>query len=428
MISKFSVIQMMEAAKKREEQKNKRSNIKKSKTSSCIGGIREEFIQSLTSYGFKLEQIMITHSKYKFTSVEEALQLMTRDPETKLFNHEFVSDYANINNNIKSNNNSQYNDAQSNYNGKENNQLNYNNEIPSTAMTRNNNNNITLKCLICYGEEKDHIDKIDFPIDINQKEKIKKMKNDNLITSKKYLSQVKKTTDLEILNQDYDENMCPICFDNSIENDYFSLQCKHRICEQCLKDYLRVNIREGKVNRLLCLYGGCNLTYPHNIVKQYTCSNDWEAYKRYVKNNERITIILNNQNIIHCPYPDCDELIELHNRESGMILPEHFVNCNEGHRFCLKCRRLEQNHQVSCESYEENLMNEISELNKLQKFHYKKCPNCNIIIEKAGGCNKMRCINCDFEFCWLCLQEYEDDHYAIYNFSGCPGLKYGKIV
>jgi hypothetical protein len=40
----------------------------------------------------------------------------------------------------------------------------------------------------------------------------------------------------------------------------------------------------------------------------------------------------------------------------------------------------------------------------------------------------MRCINCDFEFCWLCLREYTQDHYAMYNFLGCPGLKFGMII
>jgi hypothetical protein len=56
---------------------------------------------------------------------------------------------------------------------------------------------------------------------------------------------------------------------------------------------------------------------------------------------------------------------------------------------------------------------------------YKQCPNCYIIIEKDEGCNHMTCINCQFEFCWLCLKKYTEDHYAIYNLIGCPGMKYG---
>ena len=57
---------------------------------------------------------------------------------------------------------------------------------------------------------------------------------------------------------------------------------------------------------------------------------------------------------------------------------------------------------------------------------YKKCPQCRAIIEKNEGCNQMKCVNCDFEFCWLCLRAYSSDHYAIYNFTGCPGMRYSK--
>ena len=36
----------------------------------------------------------------------------------------------------------------------------------------------------------------------------------------------------------------------------------------------------------------------------------------------------------------------------------------------------------------------------------------------------MKCINCGFVFCWLCLREYTDNHYSIYNIKGCPGMRF----
>ena len=32
----------------------------------------------------------------------------------------------------------------------------------------------------------------------------------------------------------------------------------------------------------------------------------------------------------------------------------------------------------------------------------RECPKCAAFIEKAGGCNWIKCGRCTFEFCWLC--------------------------
>jgi len=37
---------------------------------------------------------------------------------------------------------------------------------------------------------------------------------------------------------------------------------------------------------------------------------------------------------------------------------------------------------------------------------FKCCPRCRVMVEKSGdGCEHMRCWQCGFEFCWLCLAD-----------------------
>lgn len=70
----------------------------------------------------------------------------------------------------------------------------------------------------------------------------------------------------------------------------------------------------------------------------------------------------------------------------------------------------------------ESLSKELKNMNK-----YKLCPECFIVIEKENGCNHMTCNYCYYEFCWLCLKAYSNDHYSYFNYNGCPGMLYRNI-
>ena len=58
------------------------------------------------------------------------------------------------------------------------------------------------------------------------------------------------------------------------------------------------------------------------------------------------------------------------------------------------------------------------------KKNIKKCPNCECWVQKEQtGCNNMTCSNiwCKFEFCWICGEAYDDNHYKN-PLSMCFGL------
>ena len=110
-----------------------------------------------------------------------------------------------------------------------------------------------------------------------------------------------------------------------------------------------------------------------------------------------------------CPWAGCDLCIML----PEVVALDVFCDC--GHGFCFKCK--EGAHvPLDCKSRE--LFNEkmnsesgVSDDNELwRKVNTKKCPKCNIDIQKNAGCMHMTCSQCKYDFCWLCQGDYRK-HY-----------------
>ena len=53
----------------------------------------------------------------------------------------------------------------------------------------------------------------------------------------------------------------------------------------------------------------------------------------------------------------------------------------------------------------------------------KKCPRCQIFTEKNEGCNHMTCVNCKYQWCWLCEGPYKYGHY---DSGKCAGHQFTK--
>ncbi|XP_054152753.1 E3 ubiquitin-protein ligase RNF19B-like [Oppia nitens] len=42
----------------------------------------------------------------------------------------------------------------------------------------------------------------------------------------------------------------------------------------------------------------------------------------------------------------------------------------------------------------------------------RPCPKCRAyIIKKNDGCNHMKCIQCKYEFCWICMGYWQESHH-----------------
>lgn len=377
MIEKFSMMNLLS-----DKDKKKNQFIPKNDTN-----ISEKLLKSLTDIGFSIDQVVTAFSKYNFKTIEEGIKILAKDEETHLYNHEFT---------------------------------------PFNTNDKNQG-----KCKMCNGERHEHFNVVSNTkdsqieiLDAIQRENYRKnILDGNYNKINKNVFEISK---INMQNIDiYEEDLCPICLSNKLSDEHFALSCRHLICVECVKNYFRINIQDGKLN-LKCLYGGCTLNYPSEIIKSFTTQKTWEQYKKYTK-NQKNRILLNSPNFIHCPYPDCDQILELENYDGRSPLPEQFISCDSNHEFCLKCRETRRTHRSGCSTTSNSLYEEIIRLDARNKDIFKQCPECNIIIEKFDGCNNVKCSNCNYQFCWLCMREYESDHYAIYNVSNCPGMKYGKL-
>ena len=482
LLNKFSVSYNLEQANR------KKHNAFLSKTGIKSNGIRNQVAQDLLELGYNIESLMMLLKIHPFTTVEEALNLLSKDPDTHLYNHKYYN--PNIKPNSKFNiidepclicqgkKNEHGNDYdyeiendKLNSNTINNNELGNSNKIISNKISYNNSNNINndnnginineskeIKNMTNtklntqtnndfsqtpFIQNENNTNNINSIIQSTNKNPNNTLNNNklnniglnnnntkniniytsNLISSTSSQSERKKRLDFgkiqipkETLLLFDSPDVCRICFSNKVNpNNIAQISCGHFFCDNCIKTYLTNKIINGQVLDIKCLLGGCPKRYSE---EEINANVEEEVFKKY-KKFKNIQIKLSNPNKIYvnCPFPDCEEIVDCTNPES------EFMTCNNNHIFCYKCHKLGKHPKGKCLNDEINLLQQIQNKNKNGK-NFKQCPKCQVIIEKNEGCNQMHCINCGYDFCWLCLKRYTENHYAMYNVGGCPGMRY----
>ena len=152
----------------------------------------------------------------------------------------------------------------------------------------------------------------------------------------------------------------------------------------------------------------CDVILPEKFI--YNIIKNNENLKLHFKENKLREEILDNPNKKFCPFPNCNSYAKRKNKD------EKNVKCGKGHKFCFDC--LQEPHEGKCS---QNLDEKMEEFAK-KKF-IKKCPNCGTWTEKNEGCNHITCIECNYQWCWLCNQKYSFDHY---NKGKCGGYQFFK--
>jgi hypothetical protein len=268
-----------------------------------------------------MEQIYLAFSIYKFRSIEEAIHIMMKDPETNKYLHRFLEGdkrrcqicrgkyEEHANENVEP--------------------LHANDEEESLTISEGNKP-ASLETGIGKGPS--------IEVDPSVKQDLNKS-----VASKRDLNLIKIDLPQEVLDDFEDPNICRICFSSKLNVDpKVTFSCQHEFCKTCVYSYLFTNIVNGNVMNIRCIYGGCPRVFTNEEVKANVDDDLWEKYRKFLV--QKLKLNQPNVPMMNCPYPDCDDIVEIDPLERQI-----FVECDYEHKFCSKCKEVGWHEEGRCE-------------------------------------------------------------------------------
>ncbi|XP_007439198.1 E3 ubiquitin-protein ligase RNF19A [Python bivittatus] len=216
---------------------------------------------------------------------------------------------------------------------------------------------------------------------------------------------------------------CPLCLlRHSKERFPEIMTCHHRSCVDCLRQYLRIEISESRVN-ISC--PECSERFnPHDIRLILNDDILMEKYEEFMLRRWLVA----DPDCRWCPAPDCGYAVIAFGCASCPKLMCGREGC--GTEFCYHCKQIWHPNQTCDAARQERAQSLRLRTIRSSSISYsqesgaaaddiKPCPRCAAYIIKMndGSCNHMTCAVCGCEFCWLCMKEISDLHYL--SPSGC---------
>ena len=264
--------------------------------------------------------------------------------------------------------------------------------ISNNIKNNLNNKNYEKKTVDIYENSK--IKNINYIIDNDNNKDIHVINNDNKNNINK--------------NNQIIKSICIICGDAFIPTEKNTIKnCGHSFCNNCWYHFLEIKIKENQLTTIKCLDYNCKEKLSDDFIFKFLKNNKYlmEKYRKFKLELE----IINDPNKKPCPFPNCSSYLELKDKNNK------YINCLNGHTFCFVCQQ-EPHGEKPCDQIFDSNIKEYA----LNKF-IKKCPNCGIITEKDQGCNHMVCSKCQYQWCWLCNEEYKESHFLE---GKCKGLQF----
>ncbi|KAH8117138.1 hypothetical protein DFH11DRAFT_1579466 [Phellopilus nigrolimitatus] len=197
---------------------------------------------------------------------------------------------------------------------------------------------------------------------------------------------------------------CGVCFDDIVEpSGVPEIKCKHRFCRDCWGGYLSSKVKDEGQCSLRCMAEKCKTALKEDFIQAVV---DNEVYYRWQALIAQ-SFVSATSSLRFCPAPSCTETVHCSISSSALLTTVPTVSCIQKHEFCFGCG-LESGHMpVICKIATQWLESkEDSGTTQWINANTRKCPQCSNSIEKAGGCNRMLCHHCRFQFCWMCLKDW----------------------
>ena len=149
-----------------------------------------------------------------------------------------------------------------------------------------------------------------------------------------------------------------------------------------------------------------------NLINPCECSIQvhQECIEKWYKNVDYGKIL--NRGNLCCPYckrpSKCDQNVFFNDdNEICEVLKIMDKNPNWLHIICPSCYDVKKIVEESCGAQYNN--NHSIVCDDCTEKSYKECPECNVMIDKVGGCAHVECDVCNTHFCWICLEIYDPD-------------------
>ena len=203
-----------------------------------------------------------------------------------------------------------------------------------------------------------------------------------------------------------EEGRCIVCFEDGAGVAMLHAGCGHQMCVDCWRGYAlsrmedRASWLDASTANIRCAEPGCGAVARDALLREVLPTRPYEALLAMRSD----ALIRSDPALSYCPNAACSSLVCT--RRLGNDQPR----CSEsacgacGERWCPSCG--EEPHWPAecgeCRTFQARHGEGAPPLQLSEGI--KPCPNCNVPIEKNGGCLHMRCWQCRADFCWACGQ------------------------